>query len=300
MKKGLLLIALILSIFLYPIYSYSYEYDDYSYTDDSYLDLSDDEFEDLLDNLTYEDIDNFLNSLSDEELYYLLEEAGITEEEFQDLMDMFYSYDEEEWSYDDFYEDEDGWEWDDIYEDYDDVEDSYDSFFDTELNNHSDNKNPKPSLELNNNAFASKSIGDKVYKYAQEYTTKDTLYVKGGQGKSKSIQIDCSGLVINCYKEALKGSNYSLPFNDTSAYYLYSKYSEPTSKPERGDLIFMNYGWGDVDHVGIFDEIKDGKVYFIDATLNNTNKNGQSVNRRSYPVNDYRVVSYGKMKLMSK
>ena len=67
----------------------------------------------------------------------------------------------------------------------------------------------------------------------------------------------------------------------------------------QGDLIFM----GDkgesknVNHVAIFDCIKDGRIYFIDAT----DKSGlNGVGRRSYPKNDSHFKYFGVMKLKAR
>ena len=324
MKKGVLFLIISLVLFIFPTYSYSYGNSSLYGNSSVYSDMSEEEFDDLIDNFSEEDMMEFLDSLDDDELEYLLDEAGMTKDEFNELMDEYYEYSDYvygnggtyfDWGDSDEEEDDDE---DDEYDYYDDDEygydyDGWDQYDGNAYYPETEDEDfiEKPTKKDNNSKDKGNnnkkvnvlpvSIGEKVLEAAREYTKLDTQYVVGGQDMSRSIQIDCSGLVINCYKEALMGTNYSLPFKDTTAYNLYVKYSDPTGDPKPGDLIFMSYSsWGNIDHVGIFECFKGDDVYFIDATLNKYNKNGKSVNRRSYPINDNRVISYGKMRLIEK
>ena len=241
----------------------------------------------------------FLDSLSDEELYELLIEMGMTEEEFNEMLNEGYEEDyygeDDSWSWwddDDYdYEEEDedsAWWWDDDEEDYDygyeddddwgwgdEDEEYYDDYEDEDSYGGQYQGNPNQSFNNikdetvgngghssgnnggSNNTYApTRELGGRVIEEALVYTQIPTYYATGGQDMARGIKrIDCSGLVINCYKNALKGTDYTLPFNDTTAYNLYAEYSTPTNNPEPGDLIFMSYD-SYIDHVGIFTEIR--------------------------------------------
>ena len=341
MKKRLLSIFIALSVLLVPAFSWGWwddEEDDYSCDNSCYSDWSEDDFSEMSDNELME----FLDSLSDEELYELLIEMGMDEDEFYDMLNEGYEdeyYEEDDswswWDDDDYsYEEEDEdsmWWWDDDEEDYDyeddwgwgdeddgyyyEDDDSYGGQYQgnpnqgfsnikdetvgngNQSNGYDDYSNNSGSY---NSYTPSSELGGRVVEEALVYTGIPTYYATGGQDMARGIKrIDCSGLVINCYKNALKGTDYTLPFNDTTAYNLFAQYSTPTDNPEPGDLIFMSYD-SYVDHVGIFTEIRGNEIYFIDATLNQYNKSGQSVNVRHYPIGDYRVSGFGKMTIVER
>ena len=148
--------------------------------------------------------------------------------------------------------------------------------------------------------YMTKKIGNAVYKNAEQYLNENTIYKQTGKGIIKDITyIDCSGLVIACYKKALEGTKYTLPFTDASSQSLYTSYVTPTTKPNKGDVIFMSYiDDCTVSHVGIVGEIKGDIVYFIDATPNEENKSGKAVNIRHYKTDDEKIIGYGIMKLV--
>ena len=150
--------------------------------------------------------------------------------------------------------------------------------------------------------FMNEKLGKKIYKEAENYLKKDTVYKNAGKGEDdKSILIDCSGLIVDCYKKVLEDSDFILPFSDATANELYSLYTDSTTTPHKGDLIFMTYNEEKtVSHVGIVEEIKKDTVYFIDATPNEENKSGKAVNKRKYKTDDPKIISYGIMKLLEK
>ena len=162
-----------------------------------------------------------------------------------------------------------------------------------ELNNDS-NQNSDYS-EDTTDATTIDHIRKKALEYAQEYCRVDTVYHYGGQDMIRAIKVDCSGMVINCYKYAIANTGYKLLFDDTTAANLYSKFSDHTTNPKPGDLIFM----GDtnsktVNHIGIFVKKQGSTVYFIDAT------EGKGVAERYYDINNSKIKGFGSMKLSVK
>ena len=131
--------------------------------------------------------------------------------------------------------------------------------------------------------------------YAKEYCKYDTVYSMSGQDviPPRALRVDCSGMVINCYKYAISNTDYKLPFTDASAYSLFSQYTTPTNAPQPGDLIFLTYTGGKVGHVGIFVKEQGGKVYFIDSSEADSSK---AVQQRNYLKTDSKIVGYGVMK----
>ena len=133
-----------------------------------------------------------------------------------------------------------------------------------------------------------------AFEYAQKYAAADTQYKYGAQDPLRAIQVDCSGLVIRCYRYALQNTNYSLVLNDMSSSYMYQHASIPTTNPRCGDLVFMTYNNSTVSHVAIFDRFEGNQVYFIDAT---DQGKGKCVTERHYSKTDKKIVGYGIMKL---
>ena len=140
-------------------------------------------------------------------------------------------------------------------------------------------------------------IAARAFRFAELYEDSDTIYELGGQSPVRSIAIDCSGLVIMCYKYAMVDTKYSLLLPDMSANYMYENIASivPLEKMRKGDLVFM--GEADspkVTHIALFDCKEDGNVYFIDST---EKENISGVSRRFYESNDKRFKSFGVMKL---
>lgn len=116
---------------------------------------------------------------------------------------------------------------------------------------------------------APESIRLKAYESAAYYVYKKIPYVWGGDyyiEPTRSNGVDCSGLIINNYKYAVKDTEYSLPFSDSTAQNMYLKYTNPVSNPEKGDLIFWRNKQDQIYHVAIFEKESGDYYYFIDST----------------------------------
>lgn len=116
-------------------------------------------------------------------------------------------------------------------------------------------------------------------------------YEWGGQdfGYVEDGVVDCSGLVINVYKEACEKNEVGLPFEYITVSELYSRYTIPITDPGRGDLIFMGDG-GVVSHVAIFHQYSNSQIEFLDAySVSGTVGVGQ------YSASDRRVIAFGRM-----
>ena len=141
-------------------------------------------------------------------------------------------------------------------------------------------------------------IAARAFRFAELYEDSETIYEWGGQSPLRSaIAIDCSGLVIMCYKYAMVDTKYSLLLSDMSAGYMYENAASivPLEKMRKGDLIFMGEEDSQkVTHIALFDCKEDGNVYFIDST---EKENISGVSRRSYESDDKRFKSFGVMKL---
>lgn len=75
--------------------------------------------------------------------------------------------------------------------------------------------------------------------------------------------VDCSGLIINIFKEAGRCHGYVLSYEDATAKQL-QQHSVPVATPESGDVIFMGAD-GEVTHIALFLEQSSGTIHFIDA-----------------------------------
>ena len=82
-------------------------------------------------------------------------------------------------------------------------------------------------------------IKDRVVYFAQKYTEANTEYEWGGNDALRAIKIDCSGLVVMCYKYALVHTEYELPFWDSTVNDMHTNWTIATQNPSPGDLIFM-------------------------------------------------------------
>ena len=132
----------------------------------------------------------------------------------------------------------------------------------------------------------------KALEYAVEYSNADTEYFWGGRDDLRSIKIDCSGLVLNCYKYAVNGTGCSLPFSDSTVATLFSKWTVPTNSPRPGDLIFMGDDKSNPSHVSLYAGKDDENIYFIDSTLK-ADDDINGVTERFYPIGDDRFLSFG-------
>ena len=124
-------------------------------------------------------------------------------------------------------------------------------------------------------------------------------YEWGGQSFwwEEDATVDCSGFVINVYKEALQDSGWSLGFDDTTADGLYRDHSRPTEDPQPGDLVFFRGEEGRMVHVAIYLGQVDGELVIIDASsLPETNK----VMVRRIPCDREDLAGFAVMELVAK
>lgn len=141
-------------------------------------------------------------------------------------------------------------------------------------------------------------IAARAFRFAELYKDSDTIYSLGGQSPVRSaIAIDCSGLVVMCYKYAMVDTKYSLLVSDMTAAYMYENAAllVPLEEMRQGDLIFM--GGADsssVSHIALFDCVENDCVYFIDATEKD---DISGVTRRFYDVGDARFKAFGVMRV---
>lgn len=147
-------------------------------------------------------------------------------------------------------------------------------------------------------------ITARALEFARLYKDSDTHYEWGGQSPLRSIGIDCSGLVIMCYKYALVDTKFSLLESDMTASYIHDKAATNVSLDQLrpGDLLFM--GADDslqISHIGIFDRLENGMLYFVDSTLKDSDGDGiddiDGVSERFYPIGDVHFKGYGIMKV---
>ncbi len=149
---------------------------------------------------------------------------------------------------------------------------------------------------------APEEIRARALEFAGLYAQSETEYEMGGQDPLRVVRIDCSGLVVMCYKYALVDTGYGLPFEDASAAAMYDLYSRNTDSPVAGDLIFMGAPESaDITHITLFQEKKDGIIYFIDSTKKPAEGDYPEVNgvsERHYPEGDPHFKSFGVMQVV--
>lgn len=124
------------------------------------------------------------------------------------------------------------------------------------------------------------SIAEKYIGMEYAWGGQDWWWEDGGS-------VDCSGLVINVYKEACEGSWYSLPYVDSTVLEIWNLYSIHTDSPRVGDVIFM----GDSitpTHIAILVSTDSEVVEFIDAYSTTGH-----VEKRKYLRSNPKILSYG-------
>lgn len=127
----------------------------------------------------------------------------------------------------------------------------------------------KHESSINPGIASPENIRLRAYESAAFYVKNKIPYVWGGDyyiEPNRTVGVDCSGLIINNYKYAVKGSEYSLPFADSTAHNMYLKYTNPVLSPEKGDLIFWKNKQDKIYHVAIFEKESGDYYYFIDST----------------------------------
>lgn len=142
-------------------------------------------------------------------------------------------------------------------------------------------------------------IANKAFYFAQLYSNTDIPYEYGGQSPLRSAGIDCSGLVVMCYKYALVDTKYDLLQSDMSTAYMYDNAIKKTdvNNLRKGDLVFF-VNDNKINHLGIFSHIENGNIYFIDSTLIEA-ENINGVTLRHFPLSDNRIKGGGVMRLIS-
>lgn len=124
-------------------------------------------------------------------------------------------------------------------------------------------------------------------------------YEWGGQSFwwEEDATVDCSGFVINVYKEALLDSGWRLGFDDTTADGLSRQYTRPTDDPLPGDLLFFSGEEGRIVHVAIYLAREGRELVIIDASsLPETSR----VMVRRIPCDRKDLAGFGVMKLTRK
>ena len=159
-------------------------------------------------------------------------------------------------------------------------------------------------ITINNNSHtiteAPETIRKKIVFYAQQYAEKDTMFLMGGRPyleKNGVLELDCSGLILRVCQYAVKGTKYSLLFDEATVFTLYTNFTSSVDKPEPGDFIFMGERNPPV-HMGIFIYADDDFFYFIDATLKEAEgiyKAVDGVTLRYYPKDDPKFLSFARL-----
>jgi len=142
-------------------------------------------------------------------------------------------------------------------------------------------------------------IAFNALEYAIEYVNADTQYEWGGRDPLRSINIDCSGLIIRCYEYAVSNTEYTLPFQNATVSTLFNNWSITTDNPRAGDLIFMGDDKNEPSHISLFVKNDGINIYFIDSTLK-PEDNIDGVSERFYLINDYRFLSFGRLLITCK
>jgi len=152
--------------------------------------------------------------------------------------------------------------------------------------------------------------------FAQKYIDKENEFLLGGRDyleKEGILQLDCSGFIVRVYEYAVKGTKYSLLFDDAPLSAIYQYFNIPIEQEmlTPGDLIFMgnppaisahiseseSFTSSIVfppTHLSLFVRMDDENIYFMDATfIEEMEIDGVSI--RFYPKDDSRFMSYGRM-----
>ncbi|MDY6397781.1 MAG: NlpC/P60 family protein [Treponema sp.] len=172
------------------------------------------------------------------------------------------------------------------------------SFLIISCNNGTDDKTSFTEIDVPD------EISERAYSFAELYEQSDTEYHLGGQDPVRAIQIDCSGLIIMCYKYALVDTKYQLLVSDMAVDYLFHNASTHIARTDlkKGNLIFMGKAERpEVTHIALFEKRENGRIYFIDSTQKDTNGDGindiDGVTYRDYAEDDSRFKAFGRMKV---
>lgn len=118
-------------------------------------------------------------------------------------------------------------------------------------------------------------------------------YEWGGQSFwwEENPTVDCSGFVINVYKEALP--DRTLSFEDSTVLEIHDRWSVQIDEPKAGDLVFMGDGTSQIpSHMGIVVSLENGNLTFIDSS---SLPDIMGVSVRSYNMTNPKILSFGRM-----
>ncbi|MBQ7904427.1 MAG: C40 family peptidase [Spirochaetaceae bacterium] len=139
-------------------------------------------------------------------------------------------------------------------------------------------------------------IISRAFKFAELYEKEDTVYEWGGEDPLRNtIGIDCSGLVIMCYKYAMVDTEYKLLNEDMTAQNIhdYASTKKSVGTVQKGDLVFIGpEGSKEITHIGFFEKYEDNIVYILDSS---SDSNG--VHYNSYSVDSKKIKGYGRMRV---
>lgn len=139
-------------------------------------------------------------------------------------------------------------------------------------------------------------IISRAFKFAELYEKEDTVYEWGGEDPLRNtIGIDCSGLVIMCYKYAMVDTEYKLLNEDMTAQNIhdYASTKKSVSSVQKGDLVFIGpEGSKEITHIGFFEKYENNKVYILDSS---SGSNG--VHYNTYSVDSKKIKGYGRMRV---
>lgn len=139
-------------------------------------------------------------------------------------------------------------------------------------------------------------IISRAFKFAELYEKEDTVYEWGGEDPLRNtIGIDCSGLVIMCYKYAMVDTEYKLLNEDMTAQNIhdYASTKKSVGTVQKGDLVFIGpEGSKEITHIGFFQKYEDNIVYILDSS---SDSNG--VHYNTYSVDSKKIKGYGRMRV---
>lgn len=139
------------------------------------------------------------------------------------------------------------------------------------------------------------NAGDKNYtKYARDM---DALKVYNG---IKQGYAWCNVFIDWCFVQALgidRARELLIGWSAgcTQDYNWFKTNGQVVSSPVKGDLIFF----GDLSHIGIVEDVRDGKVYTIEGNTSNAAElivNGGTVAKKSYALNSKYIYGYARPK----
>ena len=141
-------------------------------------------------------------------------------------------------------------------------------------------------------------IRKKAVLYAVKYVERETVWAWGGRDYLEDegiLSLDCSGLIVRAFQYAVKGTKYSLLFEDAPLSAFYEYFTVPIDTLTPGDIIFMGTSMlAPPSHISIFVNMDNANIYFIDATLKEEEGiNGATL--RHYSKDDPRFLYYARL-----